>query len=70
MVGLISDNSVFTHIYTQMRYIRTINCLTLVKTTKISLSRGWSVVRGWGEGGRDGRKGAVGDGGGRGTLSP
>ena len=53
-----------------MRYIRTINCLTLVKTTKISLSRGWSVVRGWGEGGREGRKGAGGDGGGRGTMSP
>ena len=50
MVGLISDNSVFTHIYTQMRYIRTINCLTLVKTTKISLSSGLSVGRGWGEG--------------------
>ena len=66
MVGLISDNSVFTHIYTQMRYIRTINCLTLVKTTKISLSRGWSVVRGWGEGGggeEGGGRGWRGDGG-------
>ena len=49
MVGLISDNSVFAHIYTQMRYIRTINCLTLMKTTKIFFSRGWSVGRGWGE---------------------
>ena len=52
MMGLISDNSVFTHIYTQMRYIRTINCITLVKTTKISLSSGLSVGRGWGEGAR------------------
>ena len=29
MVGLISDNSVFSHIYTQMRYKRTINCVTV-----------------------------------------
>ena len=69
MVGLISDNSVFTHIYTQMRYIRTINCLTLVKTTKISLSRGWSIVRGWGEGGGRGGRGAGEGDGDRGTLS-
>ena len=61
MVGLISDNSVFTHdIYTQMIYIRTINCLTLVKTTKISLARGWSLGREWGEGKGVGVKGDTG----------
>ena len=57
MVGLISDNSVFAHIYTQMRYIRAKNSLTLMKNKKISLSRGWSVGRGWGERG-EGPEGA------------